>query len=547
MYRVGLSIIFSFLCLVILAVGNVHAAWDKPLVTINGHEYTAEDYRGWWKIWQEPGMKFFDSPQEFIDFHLLAEQGRQMEYDLNPGFQRKALVFLKVRALAGLKYEEADSKINVSEEDIRDYFEKNHSPSWAIQILSYDDPVKAGEAYKKLKEFNGQKAGRLVFADFAGIRPEEGGPIAFEEVSLTPAKIKANDKNGDKWLEVISNLKNGFVSEPFLLEGQGRHVIIRLADTTFPGEDVFKARYREIEYDLVGRARSDLSQKLIAKLKEKYHLRIDQELLQSLKSDGEYPEDLLAKPVAQIDGSALSAGMLLYNVKRQGAYRQKLSEDVLKSLVVENYVSNILLDTEALNRHYERKQPLKGQYEFYIDNSLRKFLDSDIRKRVVVTDSEVRDYFDNNLAAFTRPEKIAYLLIEENLTLLNEISGAVLSGASFFDQAAEHYFDIQIKTTEVKALEPELVEELAKLSKGETGRPFAYGNGYAMVHLVDRIEPETIPFAEVEDGIRKTVLEEKYLKDRQAYLDKVRSVADVKINQSTWNKLKKEYENAKGN
>ena len=111
MYRLVIRLAIALLCVLVLSEGTVLAAKDKTLVTIDGREYTDQDYRHWWTSWQEPGMEFFDSPQEFIDFQLLAEQGRQMEYHLNPAFERKVEVFVKVRALGALKNEEVDLKM----------------------------------------------------------------------------------------------------------------------------------------------------------------------------------------------------------------------------------------------------------------------------------------------------------------------------------------------------------------------------------------------------------------------------------------------------
>ena len=59
MYRVVMRFVVAFLCLLVLSAGNVHAARDKTLVTIDGLEYTGQDYRNWWRYWQEPGMEFF--------------------------------------------------------------------------------------------------------------------------------------------------------------------------------------------------------------------------------------------------------------------------------------------------------------------------------------------------------------------------------------------------------------------------------------------------------------------------------------------------------
>ncbi|MCK5323117.1 MAG: hypothetical protein KAJ45_03180, partial [Desulfobulbaceae bacterium] len=65
----------ALLILVITIAVNVDheaGAWgNKKLVTINGIKYTTEDYKHWWDSFKTKDMEFPDSPQSFIDWHLL--------------------------------------------------------------------------------------------------------------------------------------------------------------------------------------------------------------------------------------------------------------------------------------------------------------------------------------------------------------------------------------------------------------------------------------------------------------------------------------------
>ncbi|MCK5545139.1 MAG: hypothetical protein KAI35_07965, partial [Desulfobulbaceae bacterium] len=69
------------LIIIMAADGNREAgAWgNKNLVTINGTKYTTEDYKHWWDSFKTKDMEFPDSPESFIDWHLLAEEARSME------------------------------------------------------------------------------------------------------------------------------------------------------------------------------------------------------------------------------------------------------------------------------------------------------------------------------------------------------------------------------------------------------------------------------------------------------------------------------------
>lgn len=546
MYRVVSRLLTSFLCLVALSVVVAPTAMGRTLVTIDGYEYSDQDYRDWWTYWQEPGMKPYDSPQEFIDFNLLADQGWQMEYQLDPGYQRKIGIYLKVRSLGALKYEEVDAKIKISEQDIRDYFEKKYSPIWSIQVLSYDEEAKATAVAEKLRVFNGQSAGHLIFADLAGVKAEDGGPLSYEEVQIKPLTMEKM-AGGDQWLEAVSAIKKGFVGGPLFLEGVNRYAVIRMKDITFPDEDSFQRLHRAITRTLAKEQEQELTASLMKKIMEKYHVRIHEDIIADLSLKEDYPEDVMKRVAVEMDGSALTVAYLLSNAKRQEAMRVGLTDQELMRIIVNSFVSNGVMDAEALDRHYEEQEPLKSSYEFYKKNSLIQYLNAGIRQRVKVEEAEIKDYYDANLARFTEPGKISYVLIEEQVSLLEEISAALVQGADFFDLLNERSFDSTIKTAEIGNIEPEVAEQLVKLKKGAVSPPFSFRGSFALVRLIDHVEPEVVPYAKVRPSVKKDLLEAKYLAAKAAYLERARLMAEVEVNQRVWNKLKKEYGNDKDN
>jgi hypothetical protein len=531
-----------FFCLLVAPHGAAQAGWlNNRLVTIGGVEFTPQDYRDWWRIWRDPGMAPFATPQEFIDFHLFAQQARQMEYDLTPEYQRSVEVFLKVRALAALKNEEVDQKIKITEEQIRAFFAENYGPIWSVQILSYDDEAKARAVVEELQKFNGQKAGRLVFADLAGVAPADGGPVAYQEAKLNPQIISQAKNN--KWLPVIAGTAKGFVAEPLFLEDAKRYAVIRMDDILAPSEEDFAQKRQVVRQKLEHQAQGQLTNKLLETLKGKHHVRVDEDLLARIKMEEEYPEPFLQKAVVTMDGLDFTVGMLIYNIKEQQKMRQSLSVEELKGWVVNSLISNNLTENEALNRHYEEKPPLKTVYEFYQNNTLRKMLEAGISKRLEITDEELKNYYDKNRALFTKPGKISYILIQENSDLLNKIAMAVSQGADFFDQAQIYALDAQIKTAGVDTLQPVVLAEMAKLDKGEVSAPFALEDNYALVRVLERTEGEVLPLAAVRQTIEDSIRKEKFAAARKDLLEKARSAAGVKVNQKVWRNLKNEYKN----
>ena len=88
------------------------------LAVVNGQPLTTQDFRDWWRHYREDGMAFPETPDPFIDWHLLVQEALRMELDRTPTFQRKVEVFLRARAMMLLKAEAVDSRIHLDEEEV---------------------------------------------------------------------------------------------------------------------------------------------------------------------------------------------------------------------------------------------------------------------------------------------------------------------------------------------------------------------------------------------------------------------------------------------
>ena len=121
MFRINRLIILC--CLIVFCgSGKSLAAWPweaKSLVTINGISYAAEDYRQWWQIWKEPDSKVPEEPEKFIKWKLMVQEAEVMELDKSADFQKSVETFLNARTRMILKYDEVDSKLVITEQELR--------------------------------------------------------------------------------------------------------------------------------------------------------------------------------------------------------------------------------------------------------------------------------------------------------------------------------------------------------------------------------------------------------------------------------------------
>lgn len=139
--RVLLIIFVVVLCGVPL---TSFAQSGKRLLTINGIEFTDDDYKHWWSHWNDNNQIGAPvSADDFINFQLMVQQGQEMGYDGQPDYLHKLDVFLQVRALMALKYDEIDSKVVITDAEVKNNFDENYGTIWALQILSFDSEAKA--------------------------------------------------------------------------------------------------------------------------------------------------------------------------------------------------------------------------------------------------------------------------------------------------------------------------------------------------------------------------------------------------------------------
>ena len=105
-----------------VSLSPLRASWlpwsSSTLVTVNGKEYSTADFSNWWKNWRGKGMSIPDTPAPYVDWVLLYRQGEKMHLYDTPAYRMKVMILLKARSLMMLKYDEVDSKIKISRQEL---------------------------------------------------------------------------------------------------------------------------------------------------------------------------------------------------------------------------------------------------------------------------------------------------------------------------------------------------------------------------------------------------------------------------------------------
>lgn len=527
------------LCVLVLVGATTHEArawfWDEPpLLTINGENFTAQDYRDWWQNWQEENIPLPASPDSFIEWQLLAQEGLRMQLDTEPGFQRKVETFLKVRSLMILKNEEVDSRIKPTREELWAVYEKEYCPRWQIAVFFFATEAQAAAKGAALRE------GAIAVEELQALPAKDGGPLYYEAKWLRYPQIK------EEWLSSLKGSSPGFITPP---QAMGKHfIILHFAAEKGPEEGDFAKVKAGIQSKVRDQISAELTFKLVEELKKKYQVVVDEEFLATI---GDIPLDLETSERAVIKTTQgdISAGALQAMIAKERQFRKQYKfspedADSLKKRVVANMLAQTLISWEAMDRHYEEKAPFAATYQFYRKHRLTREMEKRyIRPQALVTEAEARAYYEENLQKFSLPEMISYALVEGEEELINRMRQEIIRGEDFFAVAAKHFpGGLPVQQVPVSHLDLVLQGPLLALHKGEVSRPFPLQNNFAMAKMVNRRPAMPVPFTQVKEEIDKKLSDEKFAAARTEFLDLLKEKSTIKVNTKIWNKLHKELE-----
>ncbi|MDH4322373.1 MAG: peptidylprolyl isomerase [Desulfobulbaceae bacterium] len=530
---------FFFFCfslaLLQASPGNAWFGSDKPLVAINGIEYRAEDFKNWWQNWQEKDQPLPETLDPFIEWQLMAREAKRMELYNTPTYQRKIAVFLSVRSLMLLKYEEIDSKIVVDEQAIRQEYESSYTPRQMVQIFFFAEETPAKAAYDNLQ--NGTSAP----AALKELAPADGGPTHYQEKEMRPINTPAD------WHDALAACKPDETAPPAPW-GNG-WVILRKNGPPAAGDDKdYDARKRQIGDALADKQNARLSAELMDRLNQKYNVQVDRELFASLPvDDTPLADDLAGKAIITTNLRTISVAEFMEKLKKEKTFRkdygfQKEEADALKQRLLNGILSQTLTSWEAQDRHYENKPPLQPVYEFYCQHRLIKELENLLFAPQATTNTqEITEYYQAHLDEFSLPAAVTIATVSGDEATAKKFWTGVITGEDFMALAKKYYGnEPRQQQIPINHLAPELSQAILPLAIGEVSPPFLQKDNTVLVKLFGREKGGPLPLSQVGDNLGKDIIDKKFARLRAEYLDKLKAKSTISVDNTAWQALKKE-------
>lgn len=535
MRRIGLIAGLVMLWAMVFVQSEVQAWFWGPenLAVINGRNFTSDDFRNWWVNWKEEGTSLPDTPDPFVDWHMLVEEAESMELYNEPEFRHKLDVFLKARTLLIYQGEKIADRVEISDSELKKRYEKKYLPRLGLQLLYFNDEAAAKQAFSSITEK------KIDAADYAHAAiKEKSDALFFEEKQLRENQLQP------EWRTALAPIAAGEITHPF--PWSKGYVIIKLMERKGFDEDDFQKLKPIIADEIRSEEEERLTRELVDELKKKYQVTINRELLDKL--DIKAPDEkLLDQTLITMDNGTYSARVFLGLATKEMQFRNQYGyevggEDAFKKKLLDGVLAQTLTSRGAMDEHYEEKEPLRPLYQFYRQHRLIKELEKRLfSPQIMVSEADVEKYYNDNLAGYSRPAMVSIALVEDEEGLVNMMYGEMKKGTDFFAVAARYYSsEPETQDMQYDKLDPKVREVLDKLSPGEVSAPFFINGHHTIIKLIKKTPATPMPLDHVREAVAKQVEMQQFALARDKYLTALKARSEVTINNRVWEKLKKE-------
>ncbi|MEJ2199444.1 MAG: peptidylprolyl isomerase [Desulfuromonadaceae bacterium] len=511
--------------------------WDDPLITIDGVRYSTDDFKQWWKYWNDQDLELPETVDPYLDWLLLVREGQRMELEQVPSFQHKSRVFLQVRSLLLLKKEEINDRIRIDERELWDRYKELYTPIWLMQRLEFLDETAANAAREKLA------SGELTDEALIQLPPEEGGPVSTREDWRRPSSIDPG------WADLFRPLAVGETTAPQSFDDHS--IVYRVKERLEGDEEDFAKLRGRLKDDTWKEQEERLTEAMLERLMEKYEVKINRERLELLPVIA--PDEVYSdEPIVTTNRQNVSEKDFIVLLRRGVGPRlahnpgieemNEIKENVLKGILNQN-----LTNWESLDRNYQEREPFKAEYEFNVNHRLtlalaERFFSSENE----VSPDEIEAYYQANINRYSQPELARFHILEDEEGSVDRIWSDVVVGMEFTDAVKkETKKNISVTDIPFSHLDDAVQQVVKGLAKGETSEPFVSNDTRFILHLVEHLPAKPIPLAKVEASIRAKLEQERRLQKRNDYLDQLKSRSKIEISASAWRKVKQELGEAK--
>lgn len=527
--------ILSLLTVILLSSSAGSAtAWnlwgnDSPLLTINGTNYQVTDYINWWHEWRESA----EPPQSadtYIDWLLLAAEAEQMQLQDKPSYQDKITTFLKVRSLMLLKKEEVDDKIVAAEDkELHKIYLRDYAPRWHLRTITFKEHADLNLFLAAHADSPDMSSEDILATIAAAEKNYTLSSEVWERPTHLPAQI----------LELLQKTKNSRFSAPYPWNNTWQIIEIM---TTEPASDAdFANLRRNIADKNFKDQQAQLTAGLMKKLREKYAVTVNQELLDTIDLNG-VADNRGQEIVLELLEHKITAKQLYNAAKKQfnsfappqqnSSAFQRLLYQVLNGIISQN-----LANAEALGRNYQLRPPLKATFDFYCKHRLIRELEQQlIVPAANISEEEVKQAYATHKQQLDGHGTVEIIRAETtDAQLATKLQERMRHGEEF-SNIIEVLGHKQPQVEQVvldEKLSPQFQQKLQHMQEGECAL-INEQEVYTFVQLIKGVHQQTIDFEQIKGALSSQLKKQAMQKKRHEILMQLRQLSSINLDKQQW-------------
>lgn len=450
-----------------------------------------------------------------------------LEYNNEMEWVRKQAI------LAFLKDQEVYAKISVTEDELREAFVKVNENISARHLFTATED-EANKLYNLLQiGFDFNTLAKQVFAD--SVLQNNGGYLGyFTWGDMDP-----------EFEDAAFKLKIGEISKP--VKTEHGYSIIKLEDRQphpLLTEYEFQTKKNKLEQTLRLRKRNPFERNYLNQIYDKSKVIFNEQALEelwenmrSISTVENINRNNDEVSCVEYDGKKYLSSLIEQKIFEIPSYHKNkiTSREALKA-VIEGLIIQERLSDEAIKKGYDTVSVVKKTIKKLQDNTFLKFKLLNILDAAIVSDSELIDYYKNNIHYFTLPEEINIQeIIVDRKDLSDSLLELIKSGKDFGELARNFSLrDWSAKNNGEIGFSPidkfgNLKETFSNSNVGELIGPVRIENYYGLFKILGKKDPRPIEFSIIKKSVRDAFIFEQRTKLRDEYINKIRNGLEIKI------------------
>ncbi len=270
-----------------------------------------------------------------------------------------------------------------------------------------------------------------------------------------------------------------------------------------------------------------------------------------LKIESELGKEILKKPFIKFKKNPITTEVFLKQFLFDGFYLKKVDEKIVSGKLntrVKTFIESELLAREGYRRGLQNLPEVRSQLDMWRLNYLAKLFKQKLIDSVKVTNDEAYQYYlTKNESKMENPPEVNILeILTDSLDVAEKVLDEIKDGMDFRRLASMH---TKRKWTKDNGGEfgffpstmyGEIGSTAAKMKIGEVYGPLKVKEGYSIIKLIGKKDPEKnniAPFDSVKNEMKKEALYQKLSKYIIDYTAKLANKYNVKIDKTMFDKL----------